>query len=301
MQKAKKEVSEDKSQADVVEIRVPMFGVHYIIPSLVTLMALCSGLLAIHTVINPQIPDALVNWEKAFILIIAAAVLDALDGAVARLLKATSELGAQLDSLSDFLAFGVAPSVVLYMWVLHDAGKLGWIAAMVFVVAAALRLARFNVTQTKLDTKPEWARQYFEGVPSPIGAFLSLFPMAIWIQSPESFTAYAWATPLVAVWTIFCGALMVSRLPTFSSKQLRFQSKMAIPVLAVAGFLIAALLSAPWITFTVLAVVYLVSLPLSVLRFKRLKEQHACEGDDLTDMALGAIDVGMRGGERDDD
>lgn len=284
---------------DTVDLKLPMFGVHRIIPSLVTLMALGAGLLAIQMVIKPENAQSSYVMEKAVILILVAAFLDMLDGAIARLLNATSEIGAQLDSFSDFLAFGVAPSIVLYMWGLNDAGKFGVMAAMVYVMATALRLARFNVTTAQMDTKPEWARKYFEGVPSPIGAFLALLPMAIWLQSPESFAEYNYAVPLVAVWMIVVAALMVSRLPTFSSKQVRFHSKMAIPVLAVFGFLIAALFSAPWITFTALSVLYLISLPISLLRFKKLRDLHAPD-EDLTDLALGAIDIGVRSDEKDE-
>lgn len=288
---------QEKSQIKAVErtadVKIPVFGVHRIIPSLVTLMALGSGLLSILLVIKPENINSAMIWEKAVILILVAAVLDMLDGAVARLLKATSEIGAQLDSFSDFLAFGVAPSVVLYMWALNEAGKFGLMAVMVYVMATALRLARFNVTTSHADSKPEWARKYFEGVPSPIGAFLSLLPMAIWFQSPDTFSDLSFAVPLVALWIIGVAALMVSRLPTFSSKQMRFHSKMAFPILAVSGFLIAALLSAPWITFTALSFLYLVSIPVSFMRFKKLRDLHA-SGEDMTDLALGAIDLGVR-------
>ena len=284
----------------VVEVKIPMFGLHRIIPSLVTLMALGAGLLSILLVIRPENINSALVWEKAVILILVAAVLDMLDGAIARLLKATSEIGAQLDSFSDFLAFGVAPSVVLYMWALDEAGKFGLMAVMVYVMATALRLARFNVTSSQAKTKPEWARKYFEGVPSPIGAFLSLLPMAIWFQAPETFSELNFAVPLVALWIIGVAALMVSRLPTFSSKQVRFHSKMAFPVLAVSCVLIAALFSAPWITFTVLSFLYLVSIPISFMRFKKLKDLHAPE-EDMTDLALGAIDVGVRSEDDADD
>ena len=145
-----------------------MIALHRIIPNMLTLMALIAGITSIQKAINGQ-------FETAVLMLLAAAILDTLDGAAARALKSSSEFGAQLDSLSDFLAFGVAPSLILYEWVLdNDAGKLGWIATIALPVAAALRLARFNVAAKKAEDTPAWKKGYFSGVPSPAGAGLAL-------------------------------------------------------------------------------------------------------------------------------
>ena len=254
-----------------------LVGLHKMVPNVLTLMALAAGLTAIQVSLDG-------NWERAVALIVVAAVLDILDGASARLLKATSDFGAQLDSFSDFLAFGVAPALILYGWVLEEAGKVGWIAMLVFAAANALRLARFNVTQS--EKMPEWKRGFFNGVPAPAGAGLALLPLMVWIQFPEFFEHLAFATPLVGFWVLLVAALMVSRIPTWSTKQFRVPDRMMMPALAVAALLIAALLQAPWQTLSVMALLYIASLPLAVRHFRKLQKQYA-DQEDLTDMALG--------------
>ncbi|HAJ90880.1 MAG TPA: hypothetical protein DCM27_07725, partial [Rhodospirillaceae bacterium] len=163
-----------------------------LIPNLITMMALIAGITSVQKALTG-------NFEVAVLLLLAAAILDVMDGAVARALKAQSEFGAQLDSLSDFLAFGVAPGLILYVWTLGDAGKLGWIAAVVFPVAAALRLARFNVMAASTTEIPLWKKRFFTGVPTPAGAILCLFPLYVWFLTPETFEGYRWGTPLVAL------------------------------------------------------------------------------------------------------
>jgi CDP-diacylglycerol--serine O-phosphatidyltransferase len=253
-----------------------------LIPNLLTLLALAAGLTAIQYSLDNY-------WGYAVIAIVIAATLDALDGAMARLLKATSEFGAQLDSLSDFLAFGVAPAFILHTWVLEDAGKLGWIAFLVFPAASALRLARFNVTQA---AKPAaWKKGFFSGVPAPAGAGLALLPLIIWLQfDPAFFRDYAVANVLIGLWVIFVGALMVSRIPTWSTKQIKLPAKMAMPMLAFAVVVIASLIHAPWQTLTVMGVCYLAHIPFAVRHFRKLQHQHE-DHEDLTDLALGADDL----------
>ncbi len=253
-------------------------GFHRLIPNLMTLSAMAAGVTAIQFAFNAQ-------WEQAVLAILIATILDTLDGATARLLKAQSEFGAQLDSLSDFLAFGVAPAIILYAWILEESGKVGWIAMIVYAAATALRLARFNVTQKEL---PAWKKGFFSGIPSPAGSGLALLPLIIWIQFPDFFEQFAFASPLVGLWIMFLGAMMVSRIPTYSTKAIRMPAKMAMPVMVVALFLIAALVHAPWQTLTVLALMYMASIPFAINHFMKLQKEHA-DDEQMSDLAIGAL------------
>lgn len=248
------------------------------IPNIMTLIALAAGLTSIQYAWDS-------NWEKAVYAILIAVVLDTMDGATARLLKATSEFGAQLDSLSDFLAFGVAPSIILYSWILEESGKIGWMAMLVFAAACALRLARFNVMQKEL---PAWKKGFFSGVPAPAGAGLALLPLIVWIQfEPRFFAEYNYASPLVGLWTIFIAAMMVSRIPTFSTKMIKLPAKFAMPALAFVALMIAALVHAPWQTLTILGIAYMASIPFAIDHFRKLQKEHA-DDEDMADLAIGA-------------
>lgn len=255
-------------------------GLHRLIPNLMTLTALAAGLLAIQYAWDEK-------WEHAVFAIVVAAFLDALDGATARLLKATSEFGAQLDSLSDFLAFGVAPSIILYSWILQESGKIGWMAMLLFAAASALRLARFNVTQKEL---PKWKKGFFSGVPAPAGAGLALLPLIIWIQTPDFFDQFAFASPLVGLWTIFIAGMMVSRIPTFSTKAIKLPPKFAMPAMVFFAVIIAALVHAPWPTLTIAALFYLAAIPFAIRSFQKLQKEHADE-EALADLALGLAPI----------
>ncbi len=255
-------------------------SIHKMIPNIITLMALMSGLTSLQFAIKGEI-------EIAVILILVSAILDMLDGALARLLKAGSEMGAQLDSLSDFFCFGVVPAFILYMWGLDEAGKMGWIATTAFSAACALRLARFNAATPALDKKSAWSAGFFQGVPAPAGAGLCMLPLFIWFQSPESFSTLSFANPLIGIWLIFVAGLMVSRIPTWSSKQFHFDSKMALPILAGSALAFASLLHAPWTTLMVMSLLYLVSIPLAYRKFRSLEKQYDNASEDLTDLALG--------------
>jgi CDP-diacylglycerol--serine O-phosphatidyltransferase len=258
-----------------------MIALHRIIPNMLTLMALIAGITSIQKAINGQ-------FDTAVLMLLAAAILDTLDGAAARALKSSSEFGAQLDSLSDFLAFGVAPSLILYEWVLDDAGKLGWIATIALPVAAALRLARFNVMAKKTDDMPAWKKGYFSGVPSPAGAGLALFPIYIWFMlSPGTFDVFSFATPLISVWAIVVAALMVSRIPTFSFKKLRVPARGIIPVMALLGLLIAAMIHAPFVMLTLISIIYLVSMPIVFSRYRRKEKEYQSQPEDLSSLAFG--------------
>ncbi len=256
-------------------------GLHKLIPNILTLMALAAGLTAIQFGMDGE-------WERAAIAVVIAAILDTLDGATARLLNAQSEFGAQLDSFSDFLAFGVAPAMILYMWVLEESGKVGWIAMLVFAVAAAMRLARYNIT--KMPETGVWSKGFFAGVPAPAGAGLALLPLFVWLMAPNFFESFAAANILVGIWVILCAGMMVSRIPTWSSKQIKIKKQWAMPALTVTALLIAALIQAPWPTLTIMACCYIITIPLAIRHFQKIVKQSA-EKYDLTDLALGISEV----------
>ena len=228
-----------------------------LIPNMITLASLICGLTAIHMGIAG-------DWKNAVLLIVTASILDAMDGAMARLLNAASKFGAQLDSLADFLSFGIAPATIMYLWVLDEAGRVGWIASLVFVIAAALRLARFNAQSEEQEQKPEWAKYFFTGVPAPAGAGLVLLPLILYLHIDTDMSDYSFATPFIGLWTLLISALMVSRVPTFSSKQMRIPSIGMIPILAVIGLMVATLLHAPWIMLSTLGILYALSIPISM-------------------------------------
>lgn len=254
---------------------------HKLIPNILTLTALAAGLTGIQFAMAG-------DWEHAVIAIVVAAALDTLDGATARLLNATSDFGAQLDSFSDFLAFGVAPAMILYLWVLEESGKVGWIAMLVYAVATAMRLARFNI-MPKQKTGV-WSKGFFAGVPAPAGAGMALLPLFIWLLSPEFFEQFAAANVAVGIWIIFCAAMMISRIPTWSSKQIKIPAKMAMPVLAITAFMIAALVQAPWHTLTLMSMTYIASIPFSIRHFRRIVKETE-ENIDLADLAIGADEI----------
>lgn len=257
-----------------------------IVPSLITLMALIAGVTSVQKSVAGE-------YDAAIMMLLAAALFDVLDGAVARVLKAQSEFGAQLDSLSDFLAFGVAPAILLHEWTMIDAGKMGWIASVVFPVAAALRLARFNVAAKDSTEQPVWKKRYFTGVPTPSGAILSLLPVYIWLLSPDTFSTLKVATPLIPLWTICVAALMVSRIPTISLKYMKLPDRMAVPLMAAIGLFVAAMIHAPWVTLTLVSTAYLVSIPLSLAHYRKLERQYEEKNEDLSSLAFGIDEINL--------
>ena len=207
--------------------------------------------------------------------------------AAARLLKAESKLGAELDSLSDFISFGVAPALVTFLWATHDAGRFGWIMSLIFMMAVALRLARFNISKEE-DAPNDPLSKYFTGVPSPVGAGLALLPMIVSFQLDAKASAnslfYTTHPILVGIWLIILAAMMVSHIPTFSTKQIRVPQKMGVPALALFGLMIAGLINEPWPTLTLLGAGYLFSIPLSVRHYDRKKAFLAEGAEDPDDL-----------------
>ena len=248
--------------------RIPEFSVNRMVPNILTLLALCAGMTAIRFALNG-------NFQGAVYAIIVAGVLDGLDGRVARLLKATSRFGAELDSLSDFVSFGVAPAAVMYLWTMSALHSVGWAIVLVYAVCCALRLARFN-TQLAVEPPPQ-AAGYFTGVPAPAGAGLVLMPM---------FASFEWGdwiprSPyLGAVWISVIAFLMVSTLPTLSLKKFRIPHHFVMPTLLGVGLLAAFLSTAPWPTLFFIGLIYLGSIPLTrraAARYRRAAEAKKAE------------------------
>ena len=236
--------------------RIP---VRTLAPNLVTLLALCAGLTGIRMAFEGR-------YVLALAAIVFAAILDGVDGRLARLLKGTSRFGAELDSLSDFVNFGVAPSLILYFWGLHDLKSAGWIAALAFAICAGLRLARFNVMSEDPD-RPAWAANFFVGVPAPAGAIIVLLPIyAVFLGFPRS-PFLIWAT---LVYTLAVAGLMVSRLPVLSGKRVgtRVPPEMVGPVVLVLVLFVALLIAYPWIILTAGTLAYLVSLPFGWMSYR---------------------------------
>jgi CDP-diacylglycerol---serine O-phosphatidyltransferase len=224
--------------------------VRMLVPNVITLLAICAGLTAIRLSTEGRM-------ELAVAAIVFAAVLDGLDGRVARMIKGQSKFGAELDSLADFVNFGVAPGLILYFWQLHELGNGGWIAAMVFAISGGLRLARFNATMDDPD-KPPFAANYFTGVPAPLGAITVLLPIYL-----EFLTIPKPPAALTAFYTLLIAFLMVSRLPVFSGKTVRMRvpPEMVLPVFVSVIFFIALLVGYPWHILSACTVLYLLSLP----------------------------------------
>jgi CDP-diacylglycerol--serine O-phosphatidyltransferase len=226
-------------------------SINRLIPNILTLLALCAGLTAMRFALEQR-------FQLAVIALVVAAVLDGLDGRIARLIGATSRFGAELDSLSDFVCFGVAPALVLYLWVMSHGGKFGWAIVLLFAVCAALRLARFN-TALDDDTRPAWMHNYFVGVPVPAGAGLAILPLIVSFEVGRDWFERPW---LIGAWIILVSFLMVSRIPTYAFKRLRVPHWMVLPILLVVGTIAAGLAAEPWITLMCIGGIYVVSIPL---------------------------------------
>ena len=240
--------------------------VRTLLPNLITLLALCAGLTGVRLAIEGKL-----EWAVA--AIVFAAMLDGIDGRVARMLKGTSRFGAELDSLADFFNFGVAPALILYFWGLHELGNAGWIAAMVFAICAGLRLARFNVMIDD-PNRPAWAANFFVGMPAPGGAIAVLLPIYLYFLGMPKF---AWLAPLVFLYTLAIAILMVSRLPVFSGKRVgkRVAPEMVLPVFVLVVAFFALLIAYPWFVLAIGTVVYLASLPFGVVAYRKHEQADA--------------------------
>jgi CDP-diacylglycerol--serine O-phosphatidyltransferase len=262
--------------------RLRRLPVNALIPNLLTVLALCAGLTAIRFGLQER-------WDAAVAAILVAAVFDALDGRVARLLKGTSKFGAELDSLSDFACFGVVPAILLYRWTLTDLGNFGWIAVLGYATCAALRLARFNSALAD-PNQPAWTAHFFTGVPAPAGAALVILPLVAAQALGDTVFRNA---ALNFVWVLAIGVLMISRLPTFSFKKVKVKRQHALPLLLGVVLVVALFLSDPWYTLVGLAIVYLATFPFSLRAHARFRKADAAASDALAELVANPlIDTG---------
>lgn len=240
--------------------RLRGISVNALIPNALTVLGLCLGLTAIRFAL-------LDRWELAVGAIIVAGIIDGLDGRVARILKASTEFGAQLDSLSDFLCFGVAPATVLYLWTLQQWRAFGWAIALLFAVCMALRLARFNASLGD-PNRPPWASYFFSGVPAPSAGGIVLLPMMLSFEVGE--TVFREAV-VVGLYTVFVSLLTISTIPMFSGKGIRLRNKHVVPLLLLIGLFFAVVVGYPWYVFSLLGIGYLGSIPFSIRSYRRYK------------------------------
>ena len=238
------------------------FPIRRIIPNMVTLLALCLGLTAVRQALEGR-------FELAVMCIVIAGFLDAFDGRLARLLKAESPLGAQLDSLTDFVNFGIAPVLVVYLWALQSTGRIGWAVILVYSVCCALRLARFNVDMEEAD-RPAWKTKFFIGVPSPSAGGLVMLPIYLYVADIVNLADYP---AIILANTIIVGLLMVSTFPTFSGKGLtHIRRDLVLPPMLFIGFTAVMLFTFPWLTLTAMSAAYYLFLPISAYAYWRLKQ-----------------------------
>lgn len=236
-------------------------------PNAVTALALCFGLSGVLFAIKG-------DWEKALASVVFAGVLDGMDGRIARLLRANSRFGAELDSLSDVTAFGVAPTLIMFLWSLQHAPKFGWTAALALAVCCALRLARFN-SRMDADDQPHKSAGFLTGIPAPAGAGLAFVPVYLWlITGNELFRAWYLTMP----WLVFIALLMISSVATYSWGSLRLRRSYRLFALAGVGLLVAALITEPWLTLLGISTIYLALIPFSIASYAKVRRRRSAQG-----------------------
>lgn len=246
-----------------------------LVPNILTVLALCSGLTAIRFAIGE-------DWERAVVALVIACFLDGIDGLVARLLRGTTKFGAELDSLSDAISFGMVPAILLYLWAMQGAGTIGWALCLLFAVCCVLRLARFN-TMVGDPGLPSWAHNYFTGVPSPAAAGLAILPMILSFY----FEAGVFNSPLVVgVFLATVSFLMVSRVPTFSIKKLRVPRQFALPMMILIALFAGFMVTETWATLGLMGLFYLASIPFSIMSFRRLSKRGGPTPEELAEAEL---------------
>ncbi len=231
-----------------------------IAPNAVTAMALCSGLTAVRFGIAQQ-------WEMAVIATVIAAILDGVDGRIARLFRAESRFGAELDSLSDVIAFGVSPALMLFLWSLQTVPKVGWLIALAFSLCCALRLARFNAN-IDVEEQPHKSAGFMTGVPAPAGAGLALLPLYLWIETGMDLFRNPY---LVGPWLTLVAFLMISNIATFSWGSIRPRRGVRLELILVAALIGSAMFTVPWIMLSVIGVAYFCTLPFSIMNYAKVK------------------------------
>ena len=240
----------------------------YLLPNILTLGGVCLGISSIKFSIDG-------NFSLAVTLILFAAILDALDGRIARLIKGTSEFGKELDSLTDFVSFGIAPVFILYFWELNTYGKLGWAIALIYSVCCVLRLARFNLT--KVENQQEWKSNFFEGVPSPAGGILILLPLIYELTDFSFKFEVKQFTPFL---TVLVALLLVSKIPTLSFKKISISSKTTIFLLLAAGLIFISLLFYRFETLLIFGIFYLLLIPISFFIFKNNQKKYSSKASE---------------------
>mgnify|MGYP002624353662 CR=1 FL=1 len=237
-----------------------------IAPNIVTMLALCAGVTSIRYSIQQ-------DWIKAVIYIFIAALFDGLDGRVARFLKGSTKFGAELDSLSDFVSFGVAPAILLYQWSMSSLPKFGWFFCLLMVIAQAMRLARFN-TMLEAEPQPEYWHNFFVGVPAPAAAAIALMPVMISFDFPE-LNYIVRSHTFDAVILCLVSFLMVSRIPTISTKRMKVPSYLIMPLMLVVALFASFIITQPWLTLGLMVIFYIFSIPLGIVIF--FKAKHLAE------------------------
>jgi CDP-diacylglycerol---serine O-phosphatidyltransferase len=233
-------------------------------------MALCTGLSGIWFALQQR-------WDAAVIAVVVAGVLDAMDGRIARMLKGESRFGAELDSLSDVIAFGVTPAIILYTWALQHMPRFGWTISLFFVLCAALRLARFNA-RIDNDDQPHKSAGFNTGVPSPAGAGMALLPLVVWLETQadgsgglSAIGEFAQDYFIVGPWLLLSAVLMISNVATYSWSSIRIRPNFRFMALAALGLIVATLIAAPWIGLILITALYLGLIPFSILGYAKVK------------------------------
>ena len=254
---------EKKNKFKVVSVN----KTRYILPSVLTLIGVCLGISSIKFAMDG-------NFAFAVLFLIVAAILDGLDGRVARLIRGTSDFGKELDSLTDFVSFGIAPGFIIYFWELNKLGKMGWLIVLFFSVCCVLRLARFNLT--KFEKKDEWKNNYFQGMPSPAGGCLILFPLIFELSNFSSFMSLKVITPYL---TIIVSLLLISKIPTYSFKKILIKRNMTIFLLLGVGLFFVSIIQFTFETLSLGLFIYLLLIPIGILNFN--KKSKSVENDLL--------------------
>ena len=237
----------------------------YILPNILTLVGVCLGISSIKFSLD-------LNFKMAVIFIILASILDALDGRIARLIKGTTDFGKELDSLTDFVSFGIAPAFIIYFWELNSYGKLGWAVTLIYSVCCVLRLARFNLT--KYENNESWKQNYFEGVPSPIGALLILSPLILELSEIGNIINIPYFVP---VFTLSIAILLISKVPTYSFKKIKIRPGLTIFILFVIGVSFVTLMFFTFETLIAFSLLYLLSIPLACFTYYKNKKLNKSE------------------------
>ena len=243
---------EKKNQFKIVSVNKS----RYILPNVLTLIGVCLGISSIKFAMDG-------NFSYAVLFLVVAAILDALDGRVARLIKGTSDFGKELDSLTDFVSFGIAPAFIIYFWELNKFGKIGWLIVLLFSVCCVLRLARFNLT--KFEKNDEWKNNFFQGVPSPAGGCLILLPLIFQLSGFSNFIDLTSITPYFMVLISF---LLISKIPTFSFKKIAIRRNMTIFLLLGVGLFFVSIVQFTFETLTVCILIYLFLIPIGIYNFR---------------------------------